>query len=65
MVWEAAQGLKKSRGGGGVGFLVRECLVEEVEFISKVCYEESLWMKIRGGRGRDALCIGCCLYAYG
>ena len=37
---------KNSRGDGGVGFLVRECLVEEVEVISKVCYEESLWMKV-------------------
>ena len=34
--------VKKSvRGEVGVGFLVREYLVEEVEFISKVCYEES------------------------
>ena len=37
--------LKNARGEGGVGFLVCECLVE-VEFISKVCYEESLWMKV-------------------
>ena len=34
------------RGDGGVGFLVRECLVNEVEFISTVKYEESVWMKI-------------------
>ena len=31
------------RGEGGVGFLVRECLVDEVE--SGVHYEESVWMK--------------------
>jgi hypothetical protein len=49
------------RGEGGVGFLVRECLVEEVEFVSSVRYEESVWMKVRGGRGREALYI-CCVY---
>ena len=47
---------KSLRGEGGVGFLVRECLVDEVEFISQVRYEESVWMKVRGGR---ALYIGC------
>ena len=50
---------KSLRGEGGVGFLVRECLVDEVEFISQVRYEESVWMKVRGGRGREALYIGC------
>ena len=34
-------------------------MVDEVEFISNVCYEESVWMKVRGGRGRSALYIGC------
>ena len=47
------------RGDGGVGFLVRECLVNEVEFINTVEYEESVWMKIRSERGREALYIGC------
>ena len=28
------------RGEGGVGFLVHECLVSEVEFITRVEYEE-------------------------
>ena len=51
---------KSLRGEGGVGFLVRECLVDEVEFISQVRYEESVWMKVRGGRGREALYIGTC-----
>ena len=27
--------------------------------ISQVRYEESVWMKVRGGRGREALYIGC------
>ena len=49
------------RGEGGVGFLVRECLVDEVEFVSTVKYEESVWMKVRGGREREALYI-CCVY---
>ena len=47
------------RGDGGVVFLVRECLVNEVEFINTVMYEESVWMKIRSERGREALYLGC------
>ena len=47
------------RGEGGVGFLVRECLVSEVEFISQVNYDDSLWLKLRGERGRGALFVGC------
>ena len=47
------------RGDGGVGFLVRECLVNEVEFINTLKNEESVWMKIRSERGREALYIGC------
>ena len=47
------------RGEGGVGFLVRECLANEVEFINSVKYEESVWMKVRSERGREALYIGC------
>ena len=43
------------RGEGGVGFSVRECLVSEVEFITGVMYEESVWMKVRGEKGRSAL----------
>ena len=39
------------RGEGGVGFLVRECLVDEDEFSSQVRYEESVCMKVCGGRG--------------
>ena len=50
---------RSQRGEGGVGFLVRECLVSEVEFITTVSYEESVWMKVRGERGRLALYIGC------
>ena len=49
------------RGEGGVGFLVRECIAEEVEFIRDVRYEESVWMKVRGGRGKEALYL-CCVY---
>ena len=44
------------RGEGGVGFLVRECLVCEVEFSTSVRHEESVWMKVWGERG---LYIGC------
>ena len=41
--------------------MVRECLVDELEFVSKVRYEESVWMKVQGGRGREALYV-CCIY---
>ena len=47
------------RGEGGVGFLVCECLANEVEFINSVKYEESVWMKVCSERGREALYIGC------
>ena len=47
------------RGEGGVGFLIRECLLAEVEFITNVNLGESAWIKVRGGRGREALYIGC------
>ena len=47
------------RGEGGVGFFVRDCLVNEVEFLGGVQYEESVWMKMRGERGRLAVYIGC------
>ena len=42
------------RKEGGVGFLVRDCLV-----YSSVKYDESVWMKVHGGRGRSALFAGC------
>ena len=35
------------RWEGGVGFLVRKCLANEVEFINSAKYEESVWMKVR------------------
>ena len=40
---------------------MRESLVDELEFVINVRYEESVWMKVRGGRGREALYI-CCIY---
>ena len=47
------------RGEGGVGFLIRECLLAEVEFITNINLEESAWIKVRGGRGKESLYIGC------
>ena len=38
---------------------MRECLIDEVEFITDVDYEESMWIKVRGGRRSSALYIGC------
>ena len=36
---------RSQRGEGGVGFLVHDCVVSEVEFIAVVAYEKSVWMK--------------------
>ena len=49
---------KSQMGEGGVGFLVCEYLVNED---TDVRYEETVWMKVHGGRGREALYI-CCVY---
>ena len=51
------------RGEGGVGFLVQECLVSEVEFITRVEYEECVWMKVWGG-GKVSFICRMCVYAY-
>ena len=54
------QGSSESRRGeGGVGFLVKECLVSGVELIKDVNYEESMWIKVKGERGRNTLFLGC------
>ena len=47
------------RGEGGVGFLSRECLLAEVEFITNINLEESALIKVRGCRSREFLYIGC------
>ena len=39
---------------GECGFLVRECIAEEVEYVR---YEESV---VRGGRGKEALYLCLC-----
>ena len=44
---------------GGVVFLIRECLLTEVEFITNINLEESTWIKVRGGRGKESLYFGC------
>ena len=49
------------RGEGGVGFLIRECLVDEVEFVSTVKYEESVWMKVRVGGGGKHYTFAVCI----
>ena len=43
-----------SKRGGRGWVLSCECLVSEVKFIT-MC----VWMKVRGERGRLALCVGC------
>ena len=47
------------KGEGGVGFLIREYLLAEVEFNTNINLEESAWIKVRGGRGKESLYIGC------
>ena len=47
------------RREGGVGFLIRECLLAEVEFITNINLEKSAWIKVRGSRGKESLYIGC------
>ena len=42
-------------------FLVRHIPVNEVELITSVKYDDSVWMKVRGERGRSALFV-CCVY---
>ena len=56
MVWNPPRESNCQRGEGGVGFLVRECLVDEVEFITDVHYEESVW--------KLSLVHRVCVYAY-
>ena len=47
------------RGEGGVGFLIRECLLAEVEFNTNINLEDSAWIKVRGCRVKESLYIGC------
>ena len=47
------------RGEGGVRFLIRECWLAEVEFLTNLNLEGSAWIKVRGGRGKESLYIGC------
>ena len=48
------------RGEGGVGFLVRECIAEEVEFIRDVRYEESVGTRWERER---SFVLMLCVYA--
>lgn len=50
-------------GEGAVGFLFRDCSVNEVEFVDKTRHAEHVWIQLRGERGKSALWIGC-LYMY-
>ena len=61
MVWKPRSNQNSLRGKGGVSFLVGECLVNAVEIINSVKYEESVWMKVHSERGREALYIGSCV----
>ena len=39
--------------------MVKECLASAVELIKDVNYEESMWIKVKGERGRTTLFLGC------
>ena len=41
----------KSRGAGGVGFLVKEYLCDIVEVIDDTKFDESIWIRVPGERG--------------
>ena len=45
------------RGEGGVGFLIRKCLLAEVEFITYINLEDSACVKVRGGRDKESLLL--------
>ena len=49
--------IRSLRREEGVGFLEYECLVNEVDYINSVKYEESVWIKVRSVRRREALYI--------
>ena len=50
---------KSKRGEGGVGFLVRDSVVNGVEIIKNTQYEQSMWLRVKGERGRSAVFLGC------
>ena len=41
-----------------MGFLAKECFASGVELIEDVNYEESMWIKVKGERGRNTLFLG-------
>ena len=48
----------KSRGEGGVGFLVKEHMCDVIEVISDTKFNESMWIRVPGERGRKDLFVG-------
>ena len=38
--------------------------MNEVEFITSAKYDESLWMKVGGERGKSVLFVGCVIYLF-
>ena len=50
---------RQQRRKGGVGFLVLESLVPEIEVIEDATHPESMWLRVRGYRGQQDLFLGC------
>ena len=48
----------KSRGAGGVGFLVKEYLCDIVEVIDDTKFDESTWIRVPGERGKRDMFVG-------
>ena len=48
----------KSRGEGGVGFLVKEHMCDVIEVISDTKFNESMWIRVPGERGRKDMFVG-------
>ena len=54
--WERRK--PKSRGAGEVGFLVKEYLRDIVEVIDDTKFDESIWIRIPGERGKRDIFVG-------
>ena len=48
----------KSRGAGGVGFLVKDYLCDIVEVIDDTKFDESIWIRVPGERGKRDMFVG-------
>jgi len=50
---------RQGRSKGGMGFLVLEALISEIEIFSDDSHLESIWLRLKGNRGQCSWFIGC------